>query len=373
MLHPKRRPFQAFTLVELLVVMGIIALLVGILLPVTSRAMDSARTAACKANLRSIYQAASIYAADNKGYLPYGFYWSDTNWGSGDPNSLSNLGWVSWFTSLNKTLNAKTPQVDITNGSTRGGASKLTYELSKVFRCPAAPGFQQQVHYYQHGIAMPHLPMELKNAATRPGPNSSIVKTPIDRPARFTDLYNDNILFWDTPLLNGPTVDGRTGLPFFRSAQGEPGTANNVLPLTHIDGSQLRNPSITEFRFRDQIDRFANTAEVDFRRLDQTIFFPTDELTVRQTGGQLASTNSDPGGPDAMKSQLCGNVRFRHMKETTANVAFADGSVQSMVLNKSRKYPASGGEESYETTIKRRMIMIKWPTGVAPSGTYASN
>lgn len=372
MVFPKSRSGNAFTLVELLVVMGIIALLVGILLPVTSRALDSARTAACKSNLRSIYQAAAIYAGDNKGYLPYGFYWSETNWGSGDPNSLTNVGWVSWFTSLNKTLNPKNPQVDVTNGNTRGGASRLTYQLSNVFRCPAASDFQQQVHYYQHGVAMPHLPMELKNAATRPGPGGSGVKTPIDRPARFTDLYNDNILFWDTPLLSSPSIDARTGLPFFRSAQGEPGTANSVLPLTHIDGSQLRNPAITEFRFRDHLDRFANTPEADFRRLDQTIFFPTDELTVRQTGGQLASTNSDPGGTE-MKSQLCGNVRFRHLRNTTANVAFADGSVQSMVLNKSRKYPASGGEESYETTIKRRMIMIKWPNGVVPSGTYASN
>jgi prepilin-type N-terminal cleavage/methylation domain-containing protein/prepilin-type processing-associated H-X9-DG protein len=373
MVHPQILRSKAFTLVELLVVMGIIAILVGILLPVTSRAMDSARSAACKSNLRSIYQATAVYAADNRGYLPYGFYWSQTNWATGDPNSLSNLSWVSWYTAINKTLNPKAPNIDVTNGNPKGGASKVMYELSKVFRCPAADGqFVQQVHYYQHGVAMPHLPMELKNSASRPGPNNSAIKTPIDRPARFTDLYNDNILFWDTPLMNDPTVDSKTALPFFRPDQGEAGTANNVLPLTHIDGLQLRNPAITEFRFRDHVNRFAAVPATELRALDQTIYFPTDELVYSQTGGKLPSFNVDQGGT-VMSKQLVGNVRFRHARQTECNVAMADGSVQSARLNKNRKIVGSGGSETYETTIQRKQIMIKWPTGVAPSGTYSAD
>ena len=61
---------RAFTLVELLVVIGIIALLISILLPALNKARNSAKTAACLSNLRQINQAIMQYAAQYNGYLP---------------------------------------------------------------------------------------------------------------------------------------------------------------------------------------------------------------------------------------------------------------------------------------------------------------
>ena len=75
MSHPNRphravSSRQAFTLVELLVVIGIIAILIAILLPALNRARTQAKTTQCASNLRQIGTGLLMYANDNKLFLP---------------------------------------------------------------------------------------------------------------------------------------------------------------------------------------------------------------------------------------------------------------------------------------------------------------
>src|SRR5215212_3405617 len=66
------RKSDAFTLVELLVVIGIIALLIALLLSALASARKSARTVKCATYLHQLGLAMNAYANDGKRVLPYG-------------------------------------------------------------------------------------------------------------------------------------------------------------------------------------------------------------------------------------------------------------------------------------------------------------
>jgi len=71
-IQPRPARVPAFTLVELLVVMAIIALLAALFLPSLASAKSAGKRAVCVSNLRQIGIATYVYSSDHNGQIPYG-------------------------------------------------------------------------------------------------------------------------------------------------------------------------------------------------------------------------------------------------------------------------------------------------------------
>ncbi len=122
--HCARLGRRGFTLVELLVTIGIIAVLLGILTPVLGSARTAARRTACLANLRGIGLGVQVFLNENKGLLPRALPLDDSEitgkQGEPRPDSiLANLG----------------PTVD----------------TMEVFICPSDEGIPPQLEQSEHG------------------------------------------------------------------------------------------------------------------------------------------------------------------------------------------------------------------------------
>ena len=143
---PPHRSRSAFSLVELLVVIGIIALLLSLLLPALTRARRQANTLHCLAKLRAIGQAAMLHVNEHGGYLPSaGWQWDCVN-GVTDPAGMEDSAARKYIYYMDNGTRRPLPTtaalavsmgMDVRLESREALAEDLASErVRRLFRCP---------------------------------------------------------------------------------------------------------------------------------------------------------------------------------------------------------------------------------------------
>lgn len=322
--HQRRRSNAAFTLVELLVVIGIIAILIGVLLPALSRARSSANLVACQANLREMGHAIQMYTIANKSSLPPGFYQNETTAQSGTQGTFTR--WVDLL------LGTIAPKYGFNTTDTFLSSSAGS-KMRAMFICPDAPADDMRsgrvfaCTYLSNPRLMPQI--ERVGGTTsltwliydpyflNPGRGGQqIAKTTykIGNVKRAAEVA----LIWDAPLVQQAITGGPPA--FVISPDGTP-VANQ------IDGQRYYATNSTNFT-----DNYAGTN-----------LKPSDPIEITKGFGGK-DTNKDNGANYQ-------TIRFRHQKDTLTTVLMVDGHVETFRYNPVNK----------STSLQRKNLYVNPP------------
>jgi prepilin-type N-terminal cleavage/methylation domain-containing protein len=254
-------PRSGFTLVELLVVIGIIALLVGLLMPVLAGVADRGRDIQCQANLRGIMQAMHGYAAEHDGQFPWGYVNNRMAPGTWSPApGSSDEEAVCWAALVAQYWNKSVPPAVGTAGETIGDVQR---HFTPALQCPDAMQYRDHEVSYAMSLvagASPYIDVHL--AGGIPPPLGALL-----RPVRQHQFGKDTAVLWDTALVVGTEYEPqvRMGLD--------------------IDGQRIwqgaRSPQLRFLSARDPFQAVSGGTFAHNRPLELNLPEPRDDLRIR--------------------------------------------------------------------------------------------
>ena len=300
---------RAFTLLELAVVVGVVALATAVVVRTTIKVRDRVGDVTCQNNLRQLLTALQSFNVDHNGSMPFGLFYVGSgppDWG---PPPGGNGEYISWASELNKYFMPPTgyaPAFQCPDAQQQAGPHPVSYVMNMIVA--VSP-------YYEHLIGQP------PRAQTKP-PNLHLMLR----------IPPGTAVIWDTPI------------------RPDPAFPEGYLVGADIDGQRFwRGAASPQLRYYSPHDIFGQIPPG---------IFGNNQPVVLNVGSNVYR-NIDP--PPGSLFPWQGNLRFRHEAQTQCNAAFADGSVRQFTA----VVRPDNTVQSHDAI--RRYFMIHWPPGTPPN------